>query len=245
MYTIVAETDDFLLIDKMPGYAVHKDQEEAGLAMQIKADRGYSELMPVHRLDKVTSGLMLFAKNHSAASELSKAFSEHQVEKYYLALSDKKPKKKQGTVTGDMIRARRGSWRLSQTQKNPAVTQFFSASASPGKRLFLLKPLTGKTHQIRVALKSIGAPVLGDPLYHEKEENQPDRTYLHAYSLRFPFRGQHYRYVALPQVGELFDQACSELIEQQFAEPWALAWPKIKRQPKAVGTSGGPEKIDV
>ena len=95
MYRIVVETEDYVLIDKYPGYSVHKDQEDAGLAMQLKAERGYDELMPVHRLDKVTSGLMLFARHHAAASELSRAFSEHQVEKYYLALSDKKPKKKQ------------------------------------------------------------------------------------------------------------------------------------------------------
>lgn len=245
MYSIIAETDDFLIIDKLPGFAVHKDQEDCGLAMQVKADRGYDELMPVHRLDKVTSGLMLFAKNHQAASELSKAFSEHKVEKFYLALSDKKPKKKQGAVVGDMVRARRGSWRLAKTQVRPAVTQFFSTSVTPGIRLFLLKPLTGKTHQVRVALKSVGAPVMGDPYYHEKAEECLDRTYLHAYSLSFHFRGEHFRYRVLPSIGEHFDQHCCDLIEQLYAEPWALKWPKVSRHRAGQGDAGEREGINV
>ena len=229
MYSIVAENEDFVLIDKMPGFSVHKDQEDSGLAMQIKADQGYSELMPVHRLDKVTSGLMLFARHHAAASELSRAFSEHQVEKFYLALSDKKPKKKQGAIVGDMTRARRGAWRLAKTQIRPAVTQFFSQSLKPGVRLFLLRPLTGKTHQIRVALKSVGAPIIGDPLYHEKNETLSDRTYLHAYSLSFPFAGEQYRFTVLPEVGELFDAECCALINTHYAQPWTLSWPRIQQ----------------
>jgi len=228
MYRIVVETEDYVLIDKYPGYSVHKDQEDAGLAMQLKAERGYDELMPVHRLDKVTSGLMLFARHHAAASELSRAFSEHQVEKYYLALSDKKPKKKQGAVIGDMVRARRGAWRLAKTQVRPAVTQFFSHSLKPSVRLFLLRPLTGKTHQIRVALKSVGAPIIGDPLYHESTETPADRTYLHAYSLSFPFQGEWHRHLAMPSEGELFDAECCEQIQAAFAEPWALNWPRTR-----------------
>ncbi|WP_370278803.1 TIGR01621 family pseudouridine synthase [Pontibacterium sp.] len=229
MYRIVEENEEFVLIDKLPGFSVHKDQEDTGLTMQLKADRGYDELMPVHRLDKVTSGLMLFARNHAAASELSRAFSEHLVEKYYLALSDRKPKKKQGAIIGDMTRARRGAWRLAKTQIRPAVTQFFSASLKPGIRLFLLKPLTGKTHQIRVALKSIGAPIIGDPLYHEQTDSPTDRTYLHAYSLSFPFKGENYRFTRPPEVGELFDQDCRDLIAEEYAEPWALIWPRIQQ----------------
>lgn len=229
MYSIVAENEDFVLIDKMPGFSVHKDQEDSGLAMQIKEDQGYSELMPVHRLDKVTSGLMLFARHHAAASELSRAFSEHQVEKFYLALSDKKPKKKQGAVMGDMTRARRGAWRLAKTLVRPAVTQFFSQSLKPGVRLFLLRPLTGKTHQIRVAMKSVGAPIIGDPLYHEKNETVSDRAYLHAYSLSFPFQGEQHRFTVLPEVGELFDADCCALINTYYAEPWNLAWPRIQQ----------------
>ena len=131
MYRIVEENEEFVLIDKLPGFSVHKDQEDTGLTMQLKADRGYDELMPVHRLDKVTSGLMLFARNHAAASELSRAFSEHLVEKYYLALSDRKPKKKQGAIIGDMTRARRGAWRSGenpdQARRYPVFQCVFEA----------------------------------------------------------------------------------------------------------------------
>lgn len=238
MYSLVAQTDEFILINKMPGFAVHKDQLDRGLAMQLKADLGLDALYPVHRLDKVTSGLMLFATNAQAAAELGHEFSEHRVEKFYLALSDKKPGKKQGAVVGDMERGRRSGWRLAKTRVRPAITQFFSTSLAPGIRLFLLKPLTGKTHQIRVALKSVGAPIIGDPIYHETTDTPADRTYLHAYSIGFHFRGQFYRYRQLPDQGALFDQTCRDLIEAQYGEPWALTWPKIKRDSAGAAPTG-------
>jgi len=224
VYRIIEESEDFVLIDKMPGFALHKDQEESGLAMQLKSDLGLSELLPVHRLDKVTSGLLLFAKRPQVAAVLADQFREHQIEKYYVALSDRKPRKKQGSIVGDMVKSRRSSWRLTQTRVRPAVTQFQSCSIAPGVRLFLLRPLTGKTHQLRVALKSIGSPILGDALYGE--QGQEDRTYLHAYCLGFQLQGKRYRYLCPPTEGVRFDQSLRTLLEEQYAEPWAQAWPK-------------------
>ncbi|WP_027857066.1 TIGR01621 family pseudouridine synthase [Marinobacterium jannaschii] len=224
MYQIIEDCSDFVLIDKMPGFALHKDQEESGLAMQLKADLGLAELLPVHRLDKVTSGLLLFAKRPEVAAVLADQFREHRIEKYYIALSDRKPRKKQGTISGDMVKSRRSSWRLTQTRVRPAVTQFFSCAAAPGTRLYLLHPLTGKTHQLRVALKSIGAPILGDPLYGE--QGSEDRTYLHAYSLGFQLRGRWHRYLCPPTIGQRFDESLNQLLSERFAEPWLQDWPK-------------------
>lgn len=228
-YTIVDQTDDFLLIDKSPGVSVHKDQQLAGLVMQVKQDLQLAALYPVHRLDRMTSGLLLLAKHQSAAAELSRQFQSHRVEKYYLALSDKKPKKKQGLIKGDMLKARRGSWMLAKTQVNPAQTQFFSQSVTPGLRLFLLKPLTGKTHQIRVALKSLGAPIVGDARYHEQDGIARDRGYLHAYVLAFSCRGKRYRYRSVPTLGDLFVQAETRRIIDAWALPESLAWPSVER----------------
>lgn len=230
MYRLIDANDDFILIDKFPGFAVHKDQQETGLVMQLQQDFDNPNLSPVHRLDKVTSGLMLLACHVQAASELSAAFRERQISKYYLALSDKKPRKKQGLISGDMLKARRGAWMLAKSQQNPARTQFFSTSTRPGERLFLLKPLTGKTHQLRVALKSISAPILGDSLYHEKVERVPDRTYLHAYGLAFNYQGQTFDYLCPPTIGERFtDEKVQVIIQTEYGQPDQLSWPAANR----------------
>lgn len=165
MYSIIFEHDDFIVVSKKTGVCIHSEPDEMGLIVALKNDRGLDALFPVHRLDKVTSGLLVCAKTQAAASELSQLFERREVEKFYLAISDQKPKKKQGLVKGDMERSRRSSWKLCHTTTNPARTQFFSDSIGDGKRLYLLKPKTGKTHQLRVALKSIGAPIMGDRLY--------------------------------------------------------------------------------
>lgn len=225
MYRILDQTAELLVIDKSPGISVHKDQEIAGLTMQLQKDLALEQIYLVHRLDKVTSGVMVFAKSAQAASALAEQFRSRQVKKFYLAISKGKPRRKQGLICGDMDRSRRGMWKLLKTRRNPAITQFFSCSVKPGYRLFLLKPTTGKTHQIRVALKSEGAAILGDKLYSGVVS---DRTYLHAYSLGFAYAGEEYRYLSLPSEGEFFDEACIHAITQHFSDPEALNWPNIK-----------------
>lgn len=232
MFRIIENTDDFLLVDKSPDVSFHKERDNQGLLGILKQELQLSELYPVHRLDKMTSGLVIFAKSTDVNRELSMQFEARRIEKYYLALSDKKPKKKQGMVKGDMERSRRGSWKMLPSQTNPAVTQFFSSGLGDGLRLFLLKPFTGKTHQLRVALKSIGAPILGDPLYRAGDQQlEVDRGYLHAYCLGFSLKGRDYRFLCKPSQGKYFNagavvQALADP-EENWAEPWALNWPKL------------------
>lgn len=146
-----------------------------------------------------------------------------------MAISGKKPKKKQGLIKGDMAPARRGAWKLLTSQQNPASTQFFSKSIGSGKRLFIVKPHTGKTHQIRVALKSVGSPILGDSLYGSDEINN-ERAYLHAYSLAFNLAGQDYRYTELPREGEEFLTEEFKMAMAEYAQPWSLSWPLFMKQ---------------
>lgn len=228
MYELIDETADFLVIYKKPDTSFHSDSGAAGVFEYCKQQQGLSELYPVHRLDKVTSGLLVMAKTAATNALLTAAFRARQVEKYYLALSAKKPTKKQGLIKGDMAAARRGAFKLLPTQENPAVTQFFSKSIAPGRRLFMVKPHSGKTHQIRVALKSIGAPIMGDLLYADTASNSViDRTYLHAYSLGFFLGEKHYRYTALPREGEYFSDALCAAGMEEWREPWLLPWPKV------------------
>jgi len=198
---IVYQTDDFIIIYKPCGLSVHKDQSKIGLTTLLARQLNVPQVWLVHRLDKVTSGLLIWALNAESAAEFFRLFSEHHIQKTYLALSNQKPKKKQGLIVGDMQKSRNRAWKLCQSKENPAITRFESVSCEPNLRLFILKPQTGKTHQLRVAMKSLGSPILGDSLYGKNTENI-DRTYLHAARLQFEFKGQSFDVFSPPKEGE-------------------------------------------
>ncbi|QKI89302.1 TIGR01621 family pseudouridine synthase [Thiomicrorhabdus xiamenensis] len=218
---------DFIIVDKPPGVNFHGEAGEngfqCGVADMAAKQFGYSKLWSVHRLDKMTSGLLILAKNAEAAAQLSVMFAERKIAKFYLALADKKPKKKQGWIKGDMLPARRGSFMLAKTMNNPAVTQFLSTSVQAGLRLFLIKPHTGKTHQIRVALKSLGSPVIGDHRYQNLQDaDRYDRGYLHAYALDFNWHGETIRLLCKPQQGEWFNLPAVQTKLDEWQSPWLL-----------------------
>lgn len=225
MFTLLYSDPRFYLINKHPGVSFHREGEEEGLLDAVRAGLQDDAVWPVHRLDRVTSGLILLARSSQVASQFGSAFADHAVEKYYLALSDRKPQKKQGLIKGDMEKGRGGAWRLLPTQQNPAITQFFSFSVQPGLRLFLLRPHSGKTHQLRVAMKSQSAPILGDGLYGG---SPADRAYLHAYALRFTLDGEAFSFVCLPEHGTAFvSEALHACLQREASAPWELAWPRI------------------
>ncbi|MDX1296374.1 MAG: TIGR01621 family pseudouridine synthase [Sulfurimonadaceae bacterium] len=215
----VFENGAFALFDKPAGMNFHSE-EEAGMVVRAEAMLE-CKLYPVHRLDKMTSGLVILAKSSEAAAVFNTLFSQRRIEKYYLAISLRKPKKKQGWVKGDMLSARRGDWKLATTMENPAVTRFLSASLRPHERLFLVRPFTGKTHQIRVALKAVGSPIAGDLRYARSEEaKKEERGYLHAYALRFEYEGETFAFVQPPKEGERFlSSECTDQLTV-WDEPW-------------------------
>lgn len=224
-FSVVSEEQDFVVINKHPGINFHSEDGEFGVV--VAAEKRFNQkLFSVHRLDKMTSGLLLLAKSSQAAHDLSELFKTQQVQKYYLAISDKKPKKSQGLIKGGMEKSRRSMWRLTRNSDNLAITQFFSYALGEGKRLFVVKPKTGKTHQIRVALKSVGSAICGDPIYATENAFQFDRGYLHAYQIQFIFREQAFRFNAMPDNGDLFvSEACqSKLVELGDCD--LLKWPK-------------------
>lgn len=227
-FSLVYENSDFIVINKQENINFHSEDGDFGVV--VAAEKALQcKLYSVHRLDKMTSGLLLLAKSSQIAAQLAALFAEHQIQKYYLAVSDKKPKKKQGLIKGGMQKSRRSMWKLTKQNDNLAITQFFSYSLENGKRLFVVKPRTGKTHQIRVALKSIGSAICGDPLYAEKSlgNGEYDRGYLHAYRIDFSLHNADFSFQALPESGELFNAAsCAEKLEQ-IGTVADLAWPKI------------------
>ena len=220
---ILYQNSDFVLVDKPAGLNFHSE-EEAGLVVLVKALLSLADLYPLHRLDKMTSGLVLFGKTKASAQLFGKMFENHEVQKFYLAISLRKPKKKQGWIKGDMKSGRRGSWMFAKTNDNPAITQFHSTALQTGERGFLVKPHTGKTHQIRVALKSIGSPIAGDLRYAQSDEaKKEERGYLHAYALQFEFKGETYHFVQPPKEGERFlSDVFHDTLSQEWNRPWEL-----------------------
>lgn len=209
----------FIIVSKPAGENFHSE-EEAGFVVRMSEQFGIP-LLPVHRLDKMTSGLLILAKNSQTAAQFGKMFEERKIEKYYLAISLRKPKKKMGWIKGDMTSARRGDYKLLTTMTNPAITQFISSALRTHERFFLIKPHTGKTHQIRVALKSLGSPIAGDERYAQADEaRKEERGYLHAYALRFSLEGEVFEFVSPPEEGERFiSMECKSQLEL-WSKPW-------------------------
>lgn len=218
---IVFDNPSFIIAHKNAGVNFHSE-EEAGFVVQVSQQLGIP-LFPVHRLDKMTSGLVILAKTSETAAQFGKMFEAREVEKYYLAISMRKPKKKMGWIKGDMTSARRGDYKLLTTMENPAITQFISCALRTHERFFLIKPHTGKTHQIRVALKSLGSPIAGDERYAQSDEaRKEERGYLHAYALRFRLNDKAFEFVIPPEEGERFVSAeCKNQLEI-WNKPWEL-----------------------
>lgn len=192
---VLFEHPHFVCMHKPAGVNFHSEAGGAGMVEQVRQHFGSDHLFPVHRLDRMTSGLMLFARHAEANAVLSGLFAARQVEKAYLALSEHKPKKKQGRIVGDMARSRNGAYKLLRTTENPAQTRFLCLGKVTMRAedeelwAFVLYPKTGQTHQLRVAMKSVGSAVLGDTRYAGAAA---DRGYLHAWRLVFEAFGERF-----------------------------------------------------
>jgi len=146
----------------------------------------------VHRLDKETSGLLVVAKNNESFFYLKKMFQERKIKKNYLALVEGIPKEKTGTISSPLGRI--GLKRTTKIigkkliDKKEAETSYKVLRNFKNFTLLELMPKTGRTHQIRVHLNSIGHPITGDQIYGFKKTALPpklDRLFLHAYKLEF------------------------------------------------------------
>ncbi|MBI2674336.1 MAG: RluA family pseudouridine synthase [Candidatus Yanofskybacteria bacterium] len=146
----------------------------------------------VHRLDKDTSGLLLVAKNDKAFFYLKKLFQDRKIRKYYLALVNGRPKKPKDTISSPLGRI--GLKRTTKIigdkliDKKEAETEYRTVKNYKDYTLLEVLPKTGRTHQIRVHLNSIGTPVAGDIIYGFRKAATPlglGRLFLHAYKLEF------------------------------------------------------------
>lgn len=142
-----------------------------------------------HRLDRDTSGCLALGRHPKALRKLGKLFSEGRVEKTYWAITRGVPEKLSGTVDAPLKKETRGSgWRVVIAEDGQgAVTAYRTLAQTDGLAFIEAKPKTGRTHQIRVHLASLGAPILGDPQYGElSPEDRARPMMLHARRLVIP-----------------------------------------------------------
>ena len=174
----------------------------------------------VHRLDKDTSGLLIAAKDAEAQEFLSAQFRDRRVLKEYLALCSRPLPAPSGRVEGRMGRDPRDRKRFApvETGGKVAVTDWKVLERLGPYALVALRPRTGRTHQLRVHMKALGCPILGDPLYGRRDPRFPEATLmLHARWLRILLPGHSEPSMFTAEVPERFRRVLAAL-RAEFGE---------------------------
>ena len=181
---ILHEDEHLLAVNKPAGLNTHAPSPYAGEGLYDwlrHREPRWAWLAIIHRLDKETSGVMVFGKTSAANRSLTEQFAQRSIHKRYVLLTDRTVKRPAFTVTSALVRA--GEKYLSRSPHaggEEAVTHFRVLNTEAGRMLLEAEPLTGRTHQIRVHAAAEGFPVLGDTLYGG---SPAPRLCLHAESL--------------------------------------------------------------
>jgi tRNA pseudouridine32 synthase/23S rRNA pseudouridine746 synthase/23S rRNA pseudouridine1911/1915/1917 synthase len=195
------EDDALLVLDKPAGWSVMGERHDTDL-VRLAADDG-EKLWPAHRIDKVTSGVVLFAKDLAHHGDLTRQFNARTVEKTYLAVTATTSLPAAGRIELPLSVGRKNRVRIAAPREAierhddvwsvpdeavlagstyPSTTTFSRLEETDGSTLLAVHPLTGRRHQIRVHLAWIGHALVGDPLF---DKHATTRTGLHAHALTF------------------------------------------------------------
>jgi 23S rRNA pseudouridine1911/1915/1917 synthase len=221
---IIFEHKYFLIVDKPAGLLVHKTNNINSYSLVDFIIQKYPEIKGVldtnqnteadlqnrygivHRIDKDTSGLIVIARNVKALIELKKLFKDRKVYKEYTCLARGIIKDSHGNIKYPIIRSRLNhtkrvavtSDKQSNDNQRVAHTEYWVLERYNNSTLLKVVIHTGRTHQIRVHLHSIGHPIIGDKLYggklEQKDKNTLNRQFLHASKLKFEYLGQQYEF---------------------------------------------------
>ncbi|MEL7039990.1 MAG: RluA family pseudouridine synthase [Pseudomonadota bacterium] len=182
--TIYADAD-LLIIDKPSGLlsVPGRGPEKAICAHRILSD-DHGPVFTVHRLDMDTSGIMIFARSKAAQRHLSRQFEQRRVDKVYEALVEGCPQPKSGTIDAPIARySKQRPLRHLDPNGQSAITRWQRIANDGNSARLALFPQTGRSHQLRLHLASLGHPILGDVFYGDPSSHE--RLCLHAKSLRF------------------------------------------------------------
>ena len=195
---LVYENNDYIVVNKMAGLISEKSPyEDCTVENQVLDHLLKNKRKPyigiIHRLDRVTSGVLIFAKKKSILVEFNNLFSNRQVQKTYLAIVKNKPPKNKGNLINFLVK--------NNLEKKADIVQSRLKGASQcilsyqviDKNdfgyLLEIKPKTGRFHQIRAQLANITLPIIGDKKYGSDEEYLPLSICLHAWKLTYQITG--------------------------------------------------------
>ncbi|MCA1221318.1 RluA family pseudouridine synthase [Streptomyces sp. 8L] len=230
--SLLVEDAAILALDKPSGISVMGERHDTDI-VELAQESG-EKLYPVHRIDKATSGVVLFAKDLSRHGGLTRQFNKQTVDKAYLVVTETVGLPDEGTVELPLSAGRKGRIRIAaqresiradrekgpdgvlggaagngggnagagsgetdrgrwwvaeedllDTRRYPSTTLFRRVYEGARHSLLVVRPVTGRRHQIRVHLAWIGHPVLGDPLFDKAAAQAGSRTFLHSWRLGF------------------------------------------------------------
>lgn len=217
--SILRQSERWVAVDKPSRLLVHRTQwaPDRESCLTLVRDQLGKKVYPIHRLDRATSGVVLFALDRSSASELSQLFRERQVRKIYYAvvrgyaepsgLIEKAVKKTKDSAAVD---AQTAYTRLATAEMPWTVGKFPSGRYS----LMRLEPRTGRFHQLRKHMHSVSHPIVGDTIYGDGKHNRAFREHLKIRSLMLAARAM-----------EFTDPKTSEKV--RIEAPWNEDWEKI------------------
>lgn len=182
---VLYDDENLFIINKPSGLPVQGGtKHKRSLDRMIQTLLRSSDVRLVHRLDKDTSGVLVFAKNRKTAQNLTEQFRHRKTKKRYVAVVDGSLSKNKGMVDLPLLKKKDKVY-VDHDQGQEAVTQYeIIAKNQKGKTFVKLEPQTGRTHQLRVHMAALDAPIVGDKRYSTNQETKADLL-LHAYQLSF------------------------------------------------------------
>ena len=193
---VLYEDDEVLVVNKPAGLLSEPRAEYC--PERTLADFG----LVVHRLDRDTSGVMILAKTEEVQKFLKKQFQDRTVHKTYVAVVDGRPKLEEARIEVPIIRNKKRPTTFLVDANGRESETYYKVLESSGERsLVELRPVTGRTHQLRVHMKYIGCPIVGDIIYGEPAE----RLYLHARDLEITLPSGERKTFSAPVPEEFVD----------------------------------------
>jgi 23S rRNA pseudouridine1911/1915/1917 synthase len=187
--TILYEDADLIALNKAAAVPTQADETGVKSLVEIVEKKLKIKLFVVHRLDRPTSGVVVFAKNDHSAADLSGQFQGRKTQKKYFAIVEKKPEKDTDTLVHFLVQNPSGNKSFVATEGtlNAKRAEMRYTLKGSSDRYFLLEItlLTGRHHQIRAQLGAIGCPIKGDVKYGARRSNVDRSIHLHAAELTF------------------------------------------------------------